>query len=216
MLFPCCFGEQAGSFSQSLLLNSFHFGLKKGAEEKILRIQAKKTVDIGLNIVYTLMKKQLLVETVPGKTLGFQSLSKMFCILAIAVAVALSPESTGPLAPSAAQAQTTGNCGCTLEWTNPQDYGDNICGYQLTKDLNAALYKYCLEQCEINRRYAWAMTQLDSLEEKHGDSLGEFIDAVRELWNEWHGNRMYEAYMRLGIREGDAYQRYDDCVNWED
>ena len=32
MLFPCCFGEQAGSFSQSLLLNSFHFGLKKGVE----------------------------------------------------------------------------------------------------------------------------------------------------------------------------------------
>lgn len=60
------------------------------------------------------------------------------------------------------------------------------------------------------------MAQLDSLEEKHGDSLGEFIDAVRELWNEWHGNRMYEAYMRLGIREGDAYQRYDDCVNWKD
>lgn len=87
------------------------------------------------------MKKQLLVvETVPGKTLGFQSLSKMFCIITIAAAVALSPQTTGPLAPPAAQAQTAGDCGCTLEWVNPQDYGDNICGYQLTKDLNAALY----------------------------------------------------------------------------
>lgn len=99
MLFPCCFGEQAGSFSQSLLLNSFHFGLKKGAEEKILRIQAKKTVDIGIDIVYTLMKKQLLEETVPGKMLGFQSLSKMFCILAIAATV---------LRPSESEAQTEG------------------------------------------------------------------------------------------------------------
>ena len=130
------------------------------------------------------MKKQLLVESVPCKMLGFQSLSKMFCILAIAAAVALSPESTGPLAPPAAQAQTSGDCGCTRQWVNPQDYGDDICGYQLTKDLNAAYYWYCLEQCEINRRHAWAMAQLDSLEEKHGDSLGEFIDAVRELWNE--------------------------------
>ena len=44
------------------------------------------------------MKKQLLVETVPGKTLGFQSLSKMFCILAIAATV---------LRPSESEAQQT-------------------------------------------------------------------------------------------------------------
>ena len=162
------------------------------------------------------MKKQLLVvEIVPGKPLGFQSLSKMFCILAIAAAVALSPESTGPLAPSAAQAQTSGDCGCTLQWVNPQDYGDDICGYQLSKDLNAAYYWYCLEQCKINRRHAWIMAWLDSLEER-GDSRGEVIDAVRELLNEWRGNRMYAAYMSLGILEGRAYQRNLDCVNWED
>ena len=67
------------------------------------------------------MKKQLLVKTVPGKTLGFQSLSKMFCIVAIAAAVALSPKSTGPLAPPAIQAQTAGDCGCTRQWVNPQE-----------------------------------------------------------------------------------------------
>ena len=45
------------------------------------------------------MKKQLLVKTVPGETLGFQSLSKMFCIVAIATA--------SSLAPPAAEAQQT-------------------------------------------------------------------------------------------------------------
>ncbi len=45
------------------------------------------------------MKKQLLVKTVPGKLLGFQSLSKMFCIVAIAAAV---------LRPSESEAQTEG------------------------------------------------------------------------------------------------------------
>ena len=55
-------------------------------------------MDIGLVIVYTLMKKQLLEETVPGKPLGFPSLSKMFCILAIAATV---------LRPSESEAQQT-------------------------------------------------------------------------------------------------------------
>ena len=173
-------------------------------------------MDIGINIVYWLMKKQLLVETVPGKTLGFPSLSKMFCIVAIAAAVALSPQTTGPLSPSAVQAQTSGNCGCTLQWVNPQDYGDDICSYQCSKDINAALYEYCLVQCRIEQRYAWAMAQLDSLEEERGDSLGEFIDAVRELWEDWRSDNLYEAYQEIDRRQGKAYQRYNDCVNWED
>ena len=162
------------------------------------------------------MKKQLLEETVPGKTPGFQSLSKMFCILAIAAAVALSPESTGPLAPPAAQAQTASDCGCTRQWVNPQEHGDDICGYQLVKDLTAADYWYCLVQCRIEQRYAWAMDQLDSLEEERGDSWGEFIDAVRELWEEWRGNKLRAAYEGWAEDYGRAYQREKECRNWED
>lgn len=171
------------------------------------------------------MKKQLLEETVPGKTLGFQSMSKMFCIVAIAVAVALSPQTTGPLAPSAVQAQSSGNCGCTLQWVNPQDYGDDICGYQLTKDLNAAYYWYCLEQCKIEREYRDKMAAADRAEAlldrlnlpEDQDSLwGEMIDAYREKAEKERGDRLYAAYMSLGILEGRAYQRNLDCLNWED
>ena len=171
------------------------------------------------------MKKQLLEETVPGKTLGFQSLSKMFCIVAIAAAVALSPESTGPLAPSAAQAQTAGDCGCTLQWVNPQDYGDDICGYQLVKDLTAADYWYCLVQCRIEREYRDKMAVLDRMEEildrlnlpEDQDSLwGEMIDAYREKAEKERSDRLYAAYEGWAEAYGRAYQRNLDCLNWED
>ena len=167
----------------------------------------------------------MLEETVPGKTLGFQSLSKMFCIVAIAAAVALSPESTGPLAPSAAQAQNTGNCGCTLEWANPQDYGEDTCGYQLTKDINAALYEYCLVQCRIERKYRDKMAAADRAEEvldqlnlpEDQDNLwGEFIDAYREKAKKERDDGLYAAYQEIDRLQGEAYQRYRDCVNWED
>lgn len=182
-------------------------------------------MDIGIHIVYWLMKKQLLVETVPGKPLGFPSLSKMFCILAIAAAVALSPKSTGPLAPPAVQAQTSGNCGCTLQWVNPQDYGDDICGYQLTKDLNAAYYWYCLAQCKIERDYRDDMAVLDRMEEildllnlpeDQDARIRARIDSARAKVRKAHGDGMYLAYLIVGILEGRAYQRNLDCLNWED
>ena len=182
-------------------------------------------MDIGIDIVYMLMKKQLLEETVPGKTLGFRSLSKMFCIVAIAAAVALSSESTGPLAPPVAQAQTSGDCGCTLQWVNPQDYGDDICGYQLTKDINAALYEYCLVQCRIERKYRDKMAAADRAEAlldrlnlpEDQDSLwGEFIDAYREKAKKERDDGLYEAYLEIGRRLGRAYQRNQECLDWED
>ena len=59
------------------------------------------------------MRKQLLEETVPGKPLGFQSLSKMFCIVAIAVTA---------LRPSESEAQTEqprhGCWDCVTEFHN--------------------------------------------------------------------------------------------------
>ena len=204
--------------------NCFHFGLKKGAEEKNSAHSGQKTVDIGIHIVYWLMKKQLLVvETVPGKTLGFQSLSKMFCIVAIAAAVALSPESTGPLAPSAAQAQTAGDCGCTLQWVNPQDYGDDTCGYQLSKDLAAADYRYCLEQCKIERDYRddiavldWIEDIFDSINYPEDGELGDRIDSIRENVENLRGVRLRAAYYRWGVATSDAYQRNQECLDWED
>ena len=145
----------------------------------------------------------MLEETVPGKTLGFQSLSKMFCIVAIAAAVALSPESTGPLAPPAVQAQTSGDCGCTLRWINPQDYGDDFCSYRLSRDLAIVDYWYCLEHCDLEREYRDKMAFLDWVEEEVADWLDDDelrarIDEAREEVEEKRGDRMYEAYMRLG------------------
>ena len=169
------------------------------------------------------MRKQLLVvETVPGKPLGFHSLSKMFCILAIAAVVALSPESTGPLAPSTAQAQTTGNCGCTRQWVNPQDYEDDFCGYRLNRDLAFVYYWYCLAQCKIERDYRDNMAFLDWLEEEVADWLDDDelranIDEAREKEKKKYGDRMYKAYMRLGRYEGEALRRERECREiWED
>ena len=144
-----------------------------------------------------LMKKQLLVKTVPGKTLSFQSLSKMFCIVAIAAAVALSPESTGPLATPVAQAQTSGDCGCTRQWVNRQDYGDDFCGYRLNRDLAFVYYWYCLESCKIEREYRDNMAFLDWLEEEVADWLDDDelrakIDEAREKEEKKYGDRMYE------------------------
>lgn len=169
------------------------------------------------------MKKQLLEEIVPGKTLGFQSLSKMFCIVAIAAAVALSPESTGPLAPPAVQAQTAGDCGCTLQWVNPQDYGDDTCSYQSTKDINAAHYWYCLAQCKIEREYRedmavldWIEEILDSINYPEDGELRDRIDSIREKVRKKRDDGLYAAYQEIDRRQGEAYQRYRDCVNWED
>ena len=169
------------------------------------------------------MKKQLLVETVPGKPLGFPSLSKMFCIVAIAAAVALSPESTGPLAPPAVQAQTAGDCGCTLEWVNPQEHGDDICGYQFVKDSAAVDYRYCLEQCRIEREYRedmavldWIEEILDSINYPEDGELRDRIDSIREKVEKLRGVRLYAAYYQWGMAMSDVSQRYDDCLNWED
>ena len=61
------------------------------------------------------MKKQLLVvEIVPGKTLGFPSLSKMFCILAIATASSLAP----PEAEAQTEGPRQGCWDCVTEFHN--------------------------------------------------------------------------------------------------
>lgn len=170
------------------------------------------------------MKKQLLVETVPGKPLGFPSLSKMFCILAIAAAVALSPESTGPLAPPAAQAQNAREFDCTLRQINLQDYGDDICLYQLHKDLSANEYWYCVQSwLEYMLYQAW-MALLTQWEEdlnaaglpadhRIRDQIDKLREQARVNYTDAVHNVLYEEWAR---RDTKAYQRYRDCVNWED
>ena len=149
----------------------------------------------------------------------------MFCIVAIASAVALSPQTTGPLAPPAAQAQTSGNCGCTLQWVNPQEHGDDTCGYQLSRDLAAVDYWYCLEHCDLERDYRDKMAAADRAEEildrlnlpEDQDNLwGEFIDAYREKAEKERSDRMKAAYQLVGEAYGRAYQREKECRNWED
>ena len=184
-------------------------------------------MDIGLDIVYTLMKKQLLEETVPGKPLGFPSLSKMFCIVAIAAAVALSPKSTGPLAPSAAQAQTAGEFDCTLRQINLQDYGDDICLYQLHKDLAANAYWFCVERWKLYQIYRSLLIALDRIEQLlnaaenlSANTVARIRDKIDELREEAMGNYIHGVYNVLdgewARRDIKANQRYDDCLNWED
>lgn len=158
---------------------------------------------------------------------GFSIAEQNVRIVAIAAAVALSPESTGPLAPPAVQAQTAGEFDCTLRQINLQDYGDDTCLYQLHKDLAANAYWFCVERWKLYQIYRALLIALNRIEQLlnaaenlSANTVARVRDKIDELREEAMGNYIHGVYNVLdeewARRDAKARQRYRDCVNWED